>query len=111
MLLLWVWAPPLLLGGMVLRRLYVMNKTVPRSRFWKAMAILAAFSISLSLVFVIAGPAWLGRHLAIQDIHIFGIDTFWAPFAVLSVVIAMPFSAWWLLRGVNLFQIERIIHK
>jgi hypothetical protein len=52
------------------------------------------------LLFVFA-PAWLGRYIGMQDIHVFGITTMWAPFAFVAVALAFPIAAWFLHQGVK----------
>jgi hypothetical protein len=97
--LLWVICPPIALGIALLRLVSVRMISFSKHRFWSAVIILVAIATLVALAFVVSPPSWAGRHLGIHDIHVLGIDTMWAPFSFVAVVVALPFSLWWVTRN------------
>jgi hypothetical protein len=99
LVLLWVLVPPLVLGIALLVAFSVRNRRSGKRRLWSAAFLLIVFAFAFSLAFVAFGPAWLGRHIGIRDIQVFGAQTMWAPFAFISIALAFPFAAWWAKGG------------
>ncbi len=94
-LLVWVLAPPLLIGLVVLKLLPASQGAGSKKRFGSAALLLAMLAGVMSFLLVVLAPAWLGRFIGMRQIQIFGIGTFWAPFAFIAVGLAFPVAAWW----------------
>lgn len=99
LVLLWVLAPPLLLGVSLLVALEACSSRSGKRRLWSAALLLVVLAILISVALVAFGPDWLGHHIGIRDIQVFGAQTMWAPFAFIAAALAFPFAAWWAKGG------------
>ncbi|GEM_PF-2209670 len=94
----WVLAPPLFLGIVLLRLVLVRAPLVRKGRLWGAALILALLALLIGVLWAVFGPASVGRYISIRYIQILGVETIWAPFAFVAVVLAFPVAAWWAMR-------------
>ncbi len=91
---LWLLLPPLGLGLALLAALHGRLGRRIGLHPWRAGLLLVALGIAIAVAFVLIGPAWLARYLAVRDVAILGWRTLWAPFAFGSVAVAFPLAVW-----------------
>lgn len=100
LLFLWVLAPPLFVG-LVLLGLLAGAAASSTKRHLPASLLLALLAGLVGVLLFAFAPPWLGHYIGMQDIEVFGVTTMWAPFAFVAVALAFPFAAWILRRGVK----------
>ena len=88
--------------GLALLRLWHLRGPKPRTtRFWGVAIVFILTTAAIAFAFVVAGPSWLGQHIGVQDVVIFGFSTMWAPFAYVAAALALPLAGWLSQRGTS----------
>lgn len=98
MLGLWLVAPALLLGLLVLYAVHARFGARMGLRPWRAGSLLVVFGIAFAALILVYAPAGAARSLGLRDIRILGWQTFWAPVGFMAQLLALP-AALWLGRG------------
>ena len=93
-MLAWVLLQPLAIALVLLAVLHRRNAWVSFARTLLAALILVLVSCFFALGFVLAGPQGLGPLIGIRDEPVP-----WAPFAFVSVALALPIAIRWASRG------------
>ncbi len=91
---LWLLAPALALGLLVLYAVHARFGERMGLRPWRAASLLVVFGIAFAALILVYAPAGMARTLGLRDIRILGWQTFWAPVGFLADVVALPVALW-----------------
>jgi len=91
---LWLLAPALALGLLVLYAVHARFGARMGLRPWRAASLLVVFGISLAAVLLVYAPADTARSVGLRDIRILGWQTFWAPVGFVAELLALPMALW-----------------
>ncbi len=91
---LWLVAPALVLGLMVLYAVHMRCGARIGLLPWRAASLLVVFGIAFTALLLAYGPAWMIRPLGVRDIRILGWYTMWAPMGFVAEVLALPVALW-----------------
>lgn len=91
---LWLLAPALALGLLVLYAVHARFGARMGLRPWRAASLLVVFGIAFAALILVYAPAGIARTLGLRDIRILGWQTFWAPVGFLADVVALPVALW-----------------
>lgn len=87
---LWLVAPALVLGLMVLYALHARFGARMGLRPWRAGSLLVVFGIAFAALILVYAPAGMARTLGLRDIRILGWQTYWAPVGFMAQLLALP---------------------
>lgn len=91
---LWLLAPALALGLLVLYAVHARFGARLGLRPWRAASLLVLFGIAIAALILLYAPASMARPLGLRDIRILGWQTFWAPVGFVAELLALPVALW-----------------
>lgn len=91
---LWLVAPAVVLGLMVLYALHARFGARLGLRPWRAASLLVVVGIAFTALLMAYGPAGLVRALGVRDLRILGWYTMWAPLGFVAELLALPVALW-----------------
>ncbi|EJE53907.1 hypothetical protein PMI14_01208 [Acidovorax sp. CF316] len=89
---LWLLAPALALGLLVLYAVHARFGARMGLRPWRAASLLVVFGIGLAAMILVYAPAEMVRPLGLRDIRILGWQTYWAPVGFVAELLALPLA-------------------
>ncbi len=91
---LWLVAPALVLGLLVLYAVHARFGERMGLRPWRAGSLLVVFGIAFAALILVYAPAGMTRSLGLRDIRILGWQTYWAPVGFMAQLLALPVALW-----------------